>query len=168
MNVLHRALLPLLAWAYVAGAAAQGLDEPYIGELTQIDRQYMQQQRSLLNELAGRNFGRHFTGKRDNDLALLQRLLDEEVVRGDQTQELQGMGIVLGDLLAADLGLDWVVYEDRVGRSRALRYRQTDNFLFPTTMISRRREVGNTEAVVDIYNRAEQTMRAAIPPQPFQ
>ena len=168
MNVLHRALLPLLAWAYVAGAAAQGLDEPYIGELTQIDRQYMQQQRSLLNELAGRNFGRQFTGKRDNDLALLQRLLDEEVVRGDQTQELQGMGIVLGDLLAADLGLDWVVYEDRIGRSRALRYKDSDNYLFPITMISRRREVDNQARVIDIYQKAVNSITPAIPKLPFQ
>ena len=168
MNVLHRALLILLTWTCVAGSAALAQDELTISGLTYIDKQYMQQQRTQLNELAGRYFGRQFNGSRDNDLALLQRLLDDEVVRADQTQQLQGMGIIMGDLLAQDLGLHWVVYQDRMGRSRALRYQETDNYLFPTTMIARRREVGNTTAVVEIYNKAEQTMRAAIPPLPFQ
>ena len=31
------------------------------------------------------------------------------------------MGVIMGDLLAADLKLHWVIYEDRQGRSRALR-----------------------------------------------
>lgn len=168
MNVLRRPLLILLAWACAASPAAVAQDELEISDLTSIDRQYMQQQRTELDDLVGRYFGRQFNGSRDSDLALLQRLLDDGVVRADQTQQLQGMGIILGDLLAKDLGLHWVVYEDRAGRSRALRYRETDNFLFPATMISRRREVGDTTTVVDIYNKAEQTMRTAIPPLPFQ
>lgn len=168
MILLSRALLVLLACTLVAAHAAQAQDEPDVSELTAIDRQYMQHQRQQLDELAARHYGRRFTGDKDGDLALLQRLLDDQLVRGDQTEQLQGMGIILGDLLAREQGLHWVVYEDKLGRSRALRYRETDNYLFPVTMISRRREVGNTTPVADIYQKAEDAISEALPPLPFQ
>ena len=47
MNVLHRALLILLTWTWVAGSAALAQDELAISELTFIDKQYMQQQREI-------------------------------------------------------------------------------------------------------------------------
>ena len=78
------------------------------------------------------------------------------------------MGIVLGDLLAADLDLHWVIYRDNVGRSRALRYRQSDEYLFPATMISRRREADNRKTVADIYQKAYDIMAARKPALPFQ
>jgi hypothetical protein len=149
-------------------ASAHAQEEPRIGELSMLDRQFMLQQRELLSDLVARQYGRQFTGATDNDLELLQRLLDDRVVRAEQTRELQAMGVIMGDLLAADLGLDWVIYEDSLGRSRALRYGDTDNFLFPMTMISRRREVDNRTPVADIYRKAEETMRAVIPALPFQ
>ena len=46
----------------------------------------------------------------------------------------------MGDLLAVELGMHWIVYEDDMGRSRALRYQQSEVVLFPITMIARRRE----------------------------
>ena len=99
---------------------------------------------------------------------MLQRLLDEGVVGPEQREELQAMGIVLGDILAAELGMDWVIYEDKLGRSRALRLGETDNYLFPATMISRRREAGNEETVRDIYDRAHAAITARLPRQPYQ
>ena len=78
------------------------------------------------------------------------------------------MGVVMGDLLAAEFNLDWVVYEDRLGRSRALRDGDSDNYLFPITMISRRREVDNRTPVVDIYRKAADIITASRPPLPFQ
>ena len=143
-------------------------DAVRIGELSYLDRQYMHQQRELLADLVSREYGRQFNGQRDNDLQLMQRLLDDRVVRNEQTRELQAMGVIMGDLLAAELGLHWVVYEDRLGRSRALRYNSSDSYLFPITMISRRREVDNRTPVAEIYDKAVQSMRAAIPQLPFQ
>jgi len=143
-------------------------DEARISDLSYLDRQFMQQQRDLLDDMAARNFGRQFSGERDRDLALLQRMLDTGLVRKDQTRELQAMGIIMGDLLAADLGLQWVVYEDSLGRSRALRYQSSDNYLFPVTMIARRREAGNDTPVAEIYRKARDSITAVIPPLPFQ
>ena len=144
------------------------LAEASIRELTYLDRQYMQQQREQLDDLARRNLGRQFNGGRDNDLQLLQLLLDRKLVRDQQKTELQAMGMVLGDLLADELDMHWVVYEDHVGRSRALRYRDSDNFLFPVTMISRRREAGSDTAVGDMYQRAVDIIAPLRNPLPFR
>ncbi|MCB1677498.1 MAG: DUF3806 domain-containing protein [Halioglobus sp.] len=161
-----RALLALCLLVATLGAAAQ--DEPRVGELSYLDRQFMSQQRALVQEMAASNLGRQFNGSRDNDLELLQLLLDRRLVRPEQTRELQAMGVILGDLLAQELDMHWVVYEDQVGRSRALRYRDSDNYLFPITMISRRREVDNRTPVQDIYHKARASIASSRPALPFQ
>ena len=162
---------PLLQITLLALLLATGnlaFAEVEIGELSYIDKSYMQQQRERVAQLSERNLGRKLSGTRDNDLDILQQLLDRKLISGDQTLELQALGVIMGDLLAEELGLDWVIYEDKLGRSRALRYQQTDNYLFPITMISRRREVDNTETVTEIYQRAKASMAAVIEPLPFQ
>ena len=169
MNNIRPHIALLLALALLLPAlrvAAAG--EARITELSYLDRQYMAQQRELIADLAVLELGRRFNGNPDNDLEILQLLLDRRLVRSDQTRELQAMGIIMGDLLAADLGMDWVVYEDSQGRSRALRYRQSDEYLFPVTMISRRREVGNQTPVTVIYQKARDIIEPLLPAQPFQ
>ena len=139
-----------------------------IGKLSFLDNQYMEQQRSSLDDLARIELGSQFNGTKERDLALLQSLLDRKAVRADQKKELQAMGVVMGDLLAKELHLHWVIYEDALGRSRALRYRESDNYLFPITMISRRVEAGNTSRVSDIYQRAVDLIKPQLPALPFQ
>ena len=95
-------------------------------------------------------------------------LLDRGLVSNSQTRELQAMGVVMGDLLAADLGLHWVIYQDNLGRTRALRDGESDTYLFPITMISRRREVDNRTTVAEIYGKAREIVLASRPPLPFQ
>lgn len=152
----------------VMAANTLALDEPRISDLSYLDKQYMTQQRELLAELAAKNFGRKFNGTRDNDLDLLQSILDKRLVRAEQKQELQAMGVIMGDLLAADLKLRWVIYEDRQGRSRALRDGSSDTYLFPITMISRRWEVGNHTPVAAIYLKARDIIIDSRPGLPFQ
>ncbi len=158
----------LLCWSVLAPTQAQAQSrETRIDALSVLDEQFMAQQRGLLEDEARRTLGKGFNGDRERDLALLQDLLDKGIVKGDQTRELQAMGVILGDHLAQDLGMHWVVYEDEIGRSRALRYRETDNYLFPMTMIARRRAVNNTESVTAIYNRARDIIEHAKPVLPY-
>ena len=159
-------LTVLIALPATAQSIAQ--DAARITDLSEMDHRYMNDQRDAMNDLAGRTFGGRFTGETELDIKRLQRLLDENRVRPDQTRELQAMGIILGDLLAKDLGMHWVIYEDKIGRSRALRYRQTEEYLFPVTMISRRREVRNINSVADIYGKAYDIIEAVRPKLPFQ
>jgi hypothetical protein len=152
----------------LAAGAIMAEKPPQIGELSNMDLQFMAEQRQSLQDLAAVNLGRQFSGDKERDLDLLQTLLDEQLVRADQVRELQAMGVIMGDLLAADLDMHWVIYEDAEGRSRALRYGKSDNYLFPITMIARRREVGNQTSVQEIYQKAYDIINDSRPALPFQ
>ncbi|MFV8820046.1 DUF3806 domain-containing protein [Haliea sp. E17] len=166
MNPRHNPILVLLAVLYLLPLATRA-DEPVIEDLTAIDRQYLNNQRASIEDIVASNYGARISGDRERDIALLQRVLDERLVRNDQARQLQAMGVILGDLLAADLGMHWVVYRDKLGRSHALRYLDSDIYLFPVTMISRRREVGNLTPVAEIYTDVAQDTRKALPAKPF-
>ena len=139
-----------------------------MGDLTNVEWQFMAQQRETIKGLAMMNLGRQFNGDRNLDLDLLQALLDKQLVRPDQVRELQAMGVIMGDLLAAELDMHWVLYEDNVGRSRALRYKESDVLLFPITMIAMRGKGGNKTSVVEIYQKASNIIDKSTPALPFQ
>lgn len=165
-NTIAVRTLPALALLLACLAAAR--EDVRIDALSPLDEQYMAQQRASLADLAASRLGRSFSGNRQADLELLQLMLDRRLVRADDTRQLQAMGMIMGDLLAADLGMHWVIYEDSLGRSRALRYRDSDEYLFPVTMISRRREAGNDTPVADIYRKAYDIIAPLRTPLPFE
>ena len=133
-----------------------------IESLTAIDRQFMADQRMRVEQLANR-LGRGLTGVADRDLDTLQRILDERLVPAEDTLTLQAMGVVFGDLLGDRLDMDWVVYRDNKGRSRALRYRQMDVYLFPVTMISRRQEGGSERRLKPLFDDTVRDTRLLLP-----
>lgn len=129
---------------------------PRIESLSPLDQQFMQRQRDEIDSLARRYLGERLRRETDNDLAILQELLDKRLVKMDDQEVLQAMGIVMGDLLAQTEGLTWVVYTDRHGRSRALEFPVQKEYLFPVTMISRRAEVGIKVDVKELYEQARE------------
>ncbi len=133
-----------------------------IESLTAIDRQFMADQRMRVERLANR-LGRGLTGVADRDLDTLQRILDDRLVPAEDTLTLQAMGVVFGDLLGDHLDMDWVVYRDHKGRSRALRYRQMDVYLFPVTMISRRQEMGSERRLKPLFDDTVRDTRLLLP-----
>ncbi len=137
---------------------AQGSDweqpsavEVRIEPLSAIDQQFMDAQRADIESRANR-LGKQLTGDSQRDLATLQAILDGGGIGTSDTLTLQAMGIVLGDLLGKQLSMNWVVYRDRAGRSRALNYPRTDVYLYPVTMISRRWEAGSRRSVGEIFD----------------
>ena len=157
----------MLALVFCCASAAAQL-EPQISDLTALDRKFMQEQRTRIDDLARSSLGRQLNGAVDSDLAILQLLLDRKAVSSSQTLELQAMGVVMGDLLAVEPTVRWVIYQDRQGRSRALRTGQSDNYIFPITMISRRVEAGATVDVSALYDKAYKLMEPYLPALPFQ
>ena len=133
-----------------------------IESLTAIDRQFMADQRMRVERLANR-LGRGLTGVADRDLDTLQRILDGRLVPAEDTLTLQAMGVVYGDLLGDRLDMDWVVYRDNKGRSRALQYRQMDVYLFPVTMISRRQEGGSERRLKPLFDNTVRDTRLLLP-----
>ena len=165
-NSLRRLLVLLLlpalsvctSWSIAQSPNFDVLIEP----LTAIDRQFMADQRMRVEQLANR-LGRGLTGVADRDLNTLQRILDERLVPAEDTLTLQALGVVLGDLLGDRLDMDWVVYRDNKGRSRALRYRQTEVYLFPVTMISRRQEGGSERRLKPLFDDTVRYTRLLLP-----
>ncbi|MEK9623134.1 MAG: DUF3806 domain-containing protein [Halieaceae bacterium] len=157
----------LLMLALSLGSAslchAQGADfEVQIEPLTAIDHQFMAEQRGRVEALANR-LGRGLTGNVDRDLDTLQRILDERMVPASDTLTLQAMGLVFGDLLGDRLSMQWVVYRDPPGRSRAQRYPDLDVFLFPMTMISRRQEARSDRRIRPLFDETVAETRPLLP-----
>lgn len=142
--------------ALAAGAFAE---EPYrIAEFREIDREYLKIARDQANERCASRFGTRFRGNKQHDLPLLQRLLDEKHVTSNELALLQGMGVILGEVLRSEYPLDWVRYIDNEGASRALQLRHTEHFIFPITAISRRASVDAAVDIAAIY----QAMRSPV------
>lgn len=158
--------LLLLSAALMGQPTAAAQSAPTIASLSVADKQFMTDSREQLDVIARSQLGRQFSGAKDNDLDIIQTLLDRRLVNAHQTRELQAMGVYMGDILARELGMKWVIYSDRVGRSRALRMGQTDYYLFPVTMIARRVEADAPVDVKAVYDKAFELMvpyRRALP-----
>ncbi len=139
------------SWAQSSSWQQPSAIEQRVEPLSAIDRQFMANQRADVERRANA-LGRQLSGNATRDLGTLQRLLDTGSVGRDDLLGLQAMGVVLGDLLSKELRMEWVVYRDRAGRSRALHYPNTDVYLFPVTMISRRYSVGADKPVAEIFS----------------
>lgn len=107
-------------------------------------------QRALVETTVQERYGTSLPGGAE-DLALLQRLVDDQVFRPEQTYELQSLGIVLGQVLAGHPDFSWVTVQDEYGTDPALRYKATSILVFPLTMISKRIEEGREVDVEDLY-----------------
>ena len=146
------------SWSFAQSPNFDVLIEP----LSAVDQQFMAEQRMRVEQLANR-LGRGLTGVVERDLDTLQRILDDRMVPTEDTLTLQAMGVVFGDLLGKRLGMDWVVYRDNKGRSRALRYRKIDIYLFPVTMISRRQEGSSERRLKPLFDDTVRETRPLLP-----
>lgn len=115
----------------------------------------MASQRRSVMELIARQLGIvQLPGSLD-DLKVLQRIVDEKLIRQDDHEGWQSVGVVFGDMLADRLNLHWVQMEDDVGTSKALQWKKTNNFVFPITMLSKRQQWGQPIDVRALYVKIE-------------
>jgi hypothetical protein len=85
-------------------------------------------------------------------LGTIRAVLDAKCFRPDQTFELQGLGIILGDVFSSEMGMKWQMVEDASGVSPCLVMEGTSIIIYPQTMISKRMERGETVDVFDLFN----------------
>ena len=88
-----------------------------------------------------------------DDIPILQKMLMLGKVQRNDIATQQAMGVVLGDMLAERLNMEWIIVHDQYGRSRALRYRKTDIVVFPVTLISRRYKTGLNVDIQALYDK---------------
>ncbi|PUA26459.1 MAG: hypothetical protein B0W54_22145 [Cellvibrio sp. 79] len=139
-----------------------------IEDLDWIDKKHMEDEALKIDTLFQSKLGVGI--RRDlTDLNSLQRLIDNKLVEPDDYKTLQAMGIVLGNVMQADFSsaLEWKVYSDELGRSRALCIRNSANCLFPITMLERRVESGIHPDVKKIYHEAILSMEEHLPRLPY-
>jgi hypothetical protein len=130
--------------------------EPVLTLPSPLDLAYLEQQQQRVDALVARRLGRRLGGD-ETDIESLQAILDRQLVKADDEPGLQALGIVLGNILSREYDLQWVIYSDSKGRSRALQVREAQ-CLFPATMIARRARAGLAVDVRAIYDKAVQTI----------
>ncbi|MGV8838371.1 DUF3806 domain-containing protein [Cellvibrio sp.] len=139
-----------------------------IKELGWMDKNKMEQELTKLSELTQTKLGTPIR-KDLSDLDTIQRLVDKNLVEQDDYETQQAMGLALGNLILADFPntFEWKIYEDEIGRSRALCVKKTSDCLFPITMLSRRMEVGTKPDVKKIHTDAIMRMEKHLPKLPY-
>jgi len=115
-----------------------GLPEPKFTELSAEDTARLEQQRAVVLAAARERYGTPALTRTRSDLPVLQRLIDERVFNKAQTYELQCLGVALGDVLARELPLRWVMVTDEFGTDPTLRFKQMTLQVNALTIISKR------------------------------
>ena len=109
-----------------------------VKELSLGQRYSLDTQRRETMDLIARRLGVLNLKGDKSDLKVLQNLVDRIANGRDDVRGLQSLGIVFGDVLVSEYGRSWVSYEDDVGTSKALRWKKTENYVFPVTLFSKR------------------------------
>lgn len=81
------------------------------------------------------------TGRR-GDIPTLHSLISKGPFGADAASELTVFGTVFGGILATEIPMRWVVFQDEHGSDFALQYRDLDVFVFPRDMLLKRVERG--------------------------
>jgi hypothetical protein len=140
---------------------------PQVRELNWLNINFMDRQRKSIQGLTSAHYGRFIKGDK-SDLALLQRLVDDSVIAQDNIEQLQALGVILGDVFAHEHeSLSWVIYEDDLAATQAVCAGESKNCLFPITMLSRRMEVGLKPNISALYQSAIDDMKPYLPKLPY-
>lgn len=121
-------------------------------DLTAGQIEILDNMRKAGKELIQRKLGILSINGTTTDFKAMQSLINRRMVRLDDVAVWQNLGVLFGDVLAREFNMIWVIYEDDLGASKALRWRKTDNFLFPITMLSKRAKYGEEINVAQIFD----------------
>ena len=75
-----------------------------------------------------------------NDLHIIQDVLDHMNFDRNNIQVVEGLGVILGDVLAKKLDLHWVTIKDNIGTTPALRYKDSGIYLYAKDLLAKRIE----------------------------
>jgi hypothetical protein len=138
-----------------------------IEDLGWTDRTYLDRQVERIDELARTELGAQLRNDY-GDLTTLQQIVDRELIKPKDTEGLQALGAVLANVMLKDVSsLEWKIYEDPIGRTRALCAKNTKECLFPITMLSRRMEKGLKPNVKKVYEEGLALLDAHVMQMPY-
>lgn len=113
--------------------------EQSVSPLTQDDRNWLQEQRAAIESrfIKSPEVAQVFATT-EGKLTLIHEVLKHESYTADHADELQQLGVILGDAFVQEFGMEWIVYEDEGGRDLALNVPESSVTLFPITTILKR------------------------------
>lgn len=123
-----------------------------IEPLQEVDRQRLDECRRFVESLVDPASTPGVFESSAGKLKVLQAILDQGVFAKDQTVELRSLGVVLGDVIASELMMEWIIVIDEYGRDAAISTPSRKSILFPLTMISKRIERGESFDLFDFCN----------------
>jgi len=89
----------------------------------------------------------------DQTISLIQKMIDKKVFQAEDTDELQSLGIALGDYIQyKNNDFHWAVVRDEYGRDVCLQFKTFPITVFPMTMISKRIEDGESINVSELMS----------------
>ncbi|MBT3427144.1 MAG: DUF3806 domain-containing protein [Gammaproteobacteria bacterium] len=113
-------------------------------------------QRQLVKDLMARRLGILRISQTESDLKILQSLIDKNVISQSDIRSWQALGVVFGDILVKQHQLQWVSYEDEYGANKALQWKDTENFVFPVTLFSKRVQFKEDIVMTELYQELSQ------------
>lgn len=137
-----------------------------LSEFKWADKRHLTRQVGVINDLTNLKIGQPVRGTKD-DIALLQRVIYKGLIKREDSLTLQALGAVLGNLMVKEFDMQWMVYEDGNGRSRAVCAPVSQECLFPITMLSRRMEVGLIPNVQELYDYSFELIKPHLPKLPY-
>ncbi|MEO0476410.1 MAG: DUF3806 domain-containing protein [Planctomycetota bacterium] len=133
-----------------------------ISDLSSSDITRLAEMRAKVESYWPDNIPKERYGEPIGKLALLDRMFQEAQVDRENTYLLHSMGVVLGDVIAEEFGLEWVAYQDQYGHEIALQVPGKSITLFPKTMISKRIEDGEDVRVAGLYEGLKEQLQQVI------
>ncbi|MGO8929131.1 MAG: DUF3806 domain-containing protein [Limisphaerales bacterium] len=128
--------------------------QPKFSELSGDDAVRLERQRGIVAAAAKKRYGTPSLAKTKADISVLQRLLDDKAFAKSQTYELQCLGVALGDILATELPLRWVMVTDEYGTDPTLRFKDSTIQVNVLTMISKRVERDEAVDIADLVRQS--------------
>lgn len=174
MGMTFKTIVQLLVscWLVLASnqllADSTQLKDVILEDLGWMDKNKMQQQEDKIKQLVKSKLGLELH-RNWNDIQVLQRIIDQKLVAANDYASQEAMGVVLGYVMQADFPstLEWKVYKDKSGRSKALCVKKTYECLFPVTMLSRRMKLEMQPNVTQVYDNAIDQIAFALPKMPY-
>jgi hypothetical protein len=104
--------------------------------------------RALITTLLSKSGAAAALTKSHTDLPALQALLRAALCPG--ARELAGLGTAFGDVLAKEIGLNWVLVTDQYGSDHALQFGDVHVLVFPRSMFLKRIGRGEKPGEIDL------------------
>jgi Domain of unknown function (DUF3806) len=153
--MLRRPALTAIALSVLPVRAQKPSLVPEFSRLSREQLEALEKQRRFVRSLLRKHFPRSTLKGGTQDLPILQAILDAGLLMKDQTWELQALGVVFGDAIAASVpGLAWWSVADEFGTDPTLRYRESTLQVNAFTLISKRVERGEVVDVKKLFNLA--------------